>query len=168
VRSVPGALTSLPRLVTPRLTLVPQSLAAVRALVDGGDPGLPLGAGYPHADSLDVLRLAALGGAAGGPGGWFVVLAGTGEVIGDCGPKGPADPEGGLEIGYGLASPYRGQGYGGEAVGAMVEWLRTVPGVREVTAEVAVGNTASRRLLERLGFAVERTEDGSWWLHLPA
>ena len=156
------------RLVTDRLTLVPQTVDAARALLAGGNAGLPLAQGYPHADSLDGLRLVVdharddeeLGG-------WFVILAETGELIGDCGTKGGPDERGWVEIGYGVAAAFRGRGYASEAVGAMVAWLGTQPGTRAVTAEVEVGNVASRRLLERLGFGLEDTVDGCWWLVLP-
>jgi [ribosomal protein S5]-alanine N-acetyltransferase len=154
-----------PRLVTERLELVPQSLAAVRALVEGREPGLPLAEGYPHTDTLDGMRLAAVHATDDAAlGGWFVVRLADGAVIGDLGTKGVVDERGRVEIGYGLSASFRGQGYGGEAVAALVSWLGTQPGVRAVTAEVEVGNEASRRLLERLGFAIEGTSEGSWWL----
>ncbi|MEP6760664.1 MAG: GNAT family protein [Sporichthyaceae bacterium] len=157
-----------PRLVTDRLELVPQSLAAVRALVEGREPGMPLAEGYPHADSLDGMRIAAAHADEDADmGGWFIVRVADGAVIGDLGTKGGVDERGRVEIGYGLSSNFRRQGYGGEAVGALVAWLGTQPGVRAVTAEVEVGNDASRRLLERLGFVVEDTADGSWWLSQP-
>ena len=142
-----------PTLRTERLVLVPQTLAAARALLAGEDPGLPLTAGYPHADSLDALRMQV---EHGGPddGGWFVTLASDGRVVGDCGTFGPADDDGRVEIGYGLAAPSRGQGIGTEAVRALVDWLVGQPGVRVVTASVEVGNDPSRRLLERLGFTL--------------
>ena len=154
-----------PRLVTERLELVPQSLAAVRALVEGRAPGLPLAAGYPHADTLDGMRIAAAHATEDAAlGGWFIVRAADGAVIGDLGTKGVGDERGRVEIGYGLSASFRRQGYAGEAVAALVSWLGTQPGVRAVTAEVEVGNDASRRLLERLGFLLEDTSEGSWWL----
>jgi ribosomal-protein-alanine N-acetyltransferase len=160
-----SVLPERPRLVTDRLELVPQSLAAVRALVEGREPGLLLAEGYPHAATLDRMRIvaahvtedAALGG-------WFILRVADGAVIGDLGTKGAVDERGRVEIGYGLSASFRRQGYAGEAVAALVEWLGTQPGVRAVTAEVEIGNDASRRLLERQGFVVEDTSDGSWWL----
>ena len=145
----------------------------MRALVEGRDPGFPLGEGYWHADTLDGLRLGALHNPAqhtgddGEAGGWFIVLAETGAAIGDCGTKGRVDGRGRVEIGYGLAGPFHGRGYGGEAVAALVGWLLEDSQVRAVTAEVEVGNVASRRLLERLGFSLEDTDGGSWWLTMP-
>ena len=148
---------------------MPQTLPAVHALVDGTDPGLPLAEGYPHADTLDGLRLAAAHASDDNAlGGWFIVRAEDGAVIGDCGTKGVVDERGRIEIGYGLSASVRGLGYGGEAVAALVSWLLEQPEVRAVTAEVEVGNVASRRLLERLGFALEGTSGSSWWFALPA
>ena len=165
MQGVAGAPPQRPRLVTARLELVPQSLAAVRALVEGEEPGLPLADGYPHADTLDGLRIAADHAADGSEvGGWFIVRVEDGTVIGDCGTKGWVDDRGRVEIGYGLSASFRRRGYGSEAVAAMVTWLGAQPGVRAVTAEVEVGNEGSRRLLEGLGFVVEDTADGSWWL----
>ena len=160
-----SVLPERPRLVTDRLELVPQSLAAVRALVEGREPGLPLAEGYPHADTLDGMRIAAAhAGEDAALGGWFIVRVADGAVIGDLGTKGGVDERGRVEIGYGLSVNFRRQGYAGEAVAALVTWLGAQPGVRAVTAEVEIGNDASRRLLERLGFVVEDTSEGSWWL----
>jgi RimJ/RimL family protein N-acetyltransferase len=155
--------TTRPRLVTERLVLVPQSQAAARAMLAGEDAGLPFGPGYPHADSLDAVRMHV---EHGGPddGGWFVTLAEDGRVVGDCGTFGPPDDDGRVEIGYGLAAPFRGRGFGGEAVGALVGWLVTLPEVRVVTASVEVGNEPSRRLLARLGFDLVDESDGHWRL----
>ncbi len=163
-------MTARPRLESTHLVLVPQTLAAARALLAGEDPGLPLAEGYPHADTFDALRMVV---EHGGPddGGWFVLLrddSGDGRVVGDLGTVGPPDDEGVVEIGYGLAAPYRGRGIGTEAVGTFVDWLVTVPGVRRVVARVEVGNEASRRLLARIGFGLTGEADGHWTLERPA
>ena len=156
-----------PTLRTDRLVLVPQTIDQARALLAGDDPGLELAPGYPHADTLDGLGIWV---EHGGPddGGWFVTLAEDGRVVGDCGTHGPADSEGRLEIGYGLAAPSRGRGLGTEAVRAMADWLAGQPGVRVLTADVEVGNEPSRRLLERLGFTVTGTHEGHWQLERAA
>jgi RimJ/RimL family protein N-acetyltransferase len=152
-----------PTLRAERVVLVPQTIDQAQALLEGRDAGLDLGPGYPHADTGDALRMWV---EHGGPddGGWFVTLADDGRVIGDCGTAGPPDDEGRQEIGYGLAAPFRGQGLGTEAVRVMADWLATLPEVRALTADVEVGNQASRRLLERLGFTVVGERDGYWQL----
>ncbi|MHB1931224.1 MAG: GNAT family N-acetyltransferase, partial [Acidimicrobiales bacterium] len=78
------------------------------------------------------------------PPGWMITL--KGKVIGDCGTKGRADAAGMVEIGYGLAVPFRGQGYGTEAVGAMAEWLLGQSGTVTVRACTLAENAASRRV----------------------
>lgn len=156
-----------PTLRTERLVLVPQTLTAARAMLAGKDAGLPFAPGYPHADSLDAVRMTV---EHGGPddGGWFVTLAEDGRVVGDCGTFGPPDDDGRVEIGYGLAAPSRGQGIGTEAVRALVEHLVTQPGVRVVTGSVEVGNEPSRRLLVALGFTLVGEADRHWQLERPA
>ena len=63
------------------------------------------------------------------------------------------DAAGSVEIGYGLAAPSRGQGYGSEAVAAVTEWLLSQPEVRQVQAHTLTSNAPSRRVLEKAGFA---------------
>ena len=136
------------------------------ALLEGRDCGLPLAEGYPHADTFDGLRMSLEHGGAdwSQQGGWFVTLAEDGRVIGDCGTHGWVDADGRVEIGYGLAAPWRGRGFGTEAVRALVDWVAAQPDVRVVEASVAVGNEASRRLLVRLGFTLVDTADRHWHL----
>lgn len=148
---------------TERLVLVPQTRAAAAALLDGRDCGLPLADGYPHADTVDGLRMFVEHGG-DDDGGWFATLADDGRVVGDCGTLGWADDSGRVEIGYGLAAPYRGAGLGAEMVGALAGWVAAQPGVRVVTASVEVGNEPSRRLLDRLGFGLVAERDGHWQL----
>lgn len=136
----------------PDLALVPVDADDIDRVLAGELPTLPdsslplvAGRGWPHADSADGLAFARHGGRA-----WLVVAAGC--VVGELGTKGPPDDSGSVEIGYGLAGSHRGRGLGTAAVGLLVEALRTDPAVRAVEAEVARPNTASHRLLTRLGF----------------
>lgn len=150
------------RLVTHRLVLEPIAPEVAAAVVRGDLSGLRVGEGWPHADTVDGLGMAVRSGHAPG---WFVTLAG--EIIGDCGTHGPPDEAGDVEIGYGLAAPYRGRGYGSELVIAASRWLLGRPGVRRVVArEVLADNVPSRRALERAGFALEREEGGLVWYAL--
>src|SRR2546421_218532 len=84
--------------------------------------GLTAAGGWPHEDTADGLGMIVK---TGEPLSWLVVAGGA--VIGDCGlhggTHGPVDEAGRVEIGYGLAAPSRGQGYGSEGVGASTEWL---------------------------------------------
>jgi RimJ/RimL family protein N-acetyltransferase len=140
------------------VALVPCPVATARAVVAGDLTGLVAGRGWPHADTYDALRPYAEHGSDDVPGPFLVVLD-SGEVVGDCGWYGPPGDTGEVEIGYGLAAPYRGRGIGTAAVTALVDWVTAQPGVRRVVAETGATNTASRRLLERLGFALAETGD---------
>jgi len=148
--------------------LLPQTLAQARALLEGEDPGLPLAEGYPHADTADALRMFVEHGESDSDAGWFVTLADDGRVIGDCGTAGWIDADGQVEIGYGLAAPFRGRGYGTEAVRALADWVAAQEGVRVVIADVEVGNEPSRRLLVSLGFSLTGESDGHFHLARPA
>lgn len=143
-------------IVTPRLTLEPVPESTARAVLVGDLSGLEVGEGWPHADTLDGLAM----GLQGDPGaGWFVVLDGV--IIGDCGTHGEPDEAGDIELGYGLAAPYRGRGYGTEVVIAVSGWLLERPEVRRVVArDVLKDNLPSRRAVERAGFELESAGEG--------
>lgn len=146
------------RIETDRLVLVPVEPATAYAVL-AGDParaGLRAGAGWPHRDTMDGLRLSAEAGLGDPPPAWFVTL--DGAVVGDCGVHGGVDPDGRAEIGYGLAAPYRGRGLGGEVVRGLTAWLVAQPGVTGATAETTLENLPSRRALERAGYVVDSTD----------
>jgi ribosomal-protein-alanine N-acetyltransferase len=149
---------------TPRLALEPLSLTTARAILSAQVADLRPGAGWPTADTRNALAPAATAEATAGVDlGWLVRHRETGQVIGDCGWKGGPDETGTAEIGYGLAAPWRGQGYGSEAVAALVDWALARPACRRLVAEVLADNLPSRRLLERLGFALARVDGPYVW-----
>ena len=126
--------------------------ASREALLSGDLGDRDAAPGWPHEDSAPALGFLDSGG-------WtFLVIDDDGRVAGECGTKAPPDAGGVVEIGYGLAAPSRGRGLGGAAVRALVEWLAAREDVRHVEAEVHVGNVASWRILERLGFAATGDE----------
>jgi RimJ/RimL family protein N-acetyltransferase len=152
-----GALTAISRpalfrsaetIVSERLVLRPLTAAEAARIATGDISGWTAGDGWPHDDTRDGLALVASGAL-----GWLVTLDGV--VIGDCGTTGPVGADGAVEIGYGLAGPYRGRGYGGEMVRELSHWLLRQPGVRDVVATVDAGNTPSRRALHRAGFRAQ-------------
>lgn len=152
-----------PAAPTRRIELVALDRSTAHALVAGDASALRTARGWPHEDTL-----VAVGAALAREDGelpWLVVRRDTGEVIGECGVKGPPDAQGQVEIGYGLAGRARGQGYGGEAVAALVDLLRHRPDVHLVLAEIEHGNEPSRRVVERLGFqCVRRSAECGYWL----
>ena len=136
------------------MALVPVPPAVAVAVVAGeaadlAPLGLRAGPGWPHDDTVDAVR--EIAETPDPPAGTWLVCV-DGQVVGDCGWRGPADAQGAVEIGYGLAAPSRRQGIGTEAVAMLAAWAERQPGVRLVTAEVLPGNEPSLRLLTRLGF----------------
>jgi len=84
-----------------------------------------------------------------------------GERVGNLSFKG-VSAEGVTELGYGIEEGHRGKGYATEAVKAMAAWAFGHPEIRAVEAETEAGNGASRRVLEKCGFAAtgETGEEG--------
>lgn len=141
-------------LQTARLHLEPVPAEIARAIVAGDLSGLVVAEGWPHDDTADGLATTI---ESGYPASWLIRADGV--VIGDCGIHGPVDAAGCVEIGYGLAAPYRGQGYGSEVVAAITEWLLSLPDVREICAHTVIGNTPSRRVLEKAGFQLAGADE---------
>jgi RimJ/RimL family protein N-acetyltransferase len=136
-------------ITTERLRLVPFDEHTAQAVLAGNLDAINAGEGWPHEGTINGLTMA---NRRGEPPGWMVTLDDT--VIGDCGTHGGADETGVIEIGYGLAEPFRGQTYGTELVGAMTEWLLAQPGIHAVRAGTLADNVASRRALEKNGFSL--------------
>lgn len=86
-----------------------------------------------------------------------------GELIGDL-YVGLDEHSGIADIGYTLRTEHQGKGYAGEATAAVVDDLIGRLGVHRVVAELSTDNTASARLLERLGMTFESlTRRSFWW-----
>lgn len=86
---------------------------------------------------------------------WYQVAIDLGgRMIGDVGVHRSAD---GREatIGYTLAPEHRGLGYATEAVAAVIDHL-FAEGTERINASIDPANTASARLLDRLGFRLVR------------
>jgi len=68
--------------------------------------------------------------------------------------------DGSALIAYVLGSAWWGKGLASQAVVAMVDELRTQYGVTQLEAVLKQSNLPSKRLLERLGFALAVAQDG--------
>ncbi len=114
---------------------------------------------YPHEDAA---RLAAAMSVAElfRPGAWTQLAVErrlTPGLIGDLGVRVetrlPA-----AELGFTFARSVWHNGYATEATVAVVDHLLTQRGFAQVTASTLTGNRPAQRLLERVGFVVQRTE----------
>jgi RimJ/RimL family protein N-acetyltransferase len=92
------------------------------------------------------------------PGQWTnlaVELADSGEVVGDVGIGWVSDVHRQDDVGYSFLPEHHGHGYATEAAAAMVELAFTNLGAHRVTGRLDARNTASARVLERLGMRRE-------------
>ena len=136
--------------------------AAAAALPDGRETaerllGAALSEDWPSADLLDVLpRLAA----AVPFGAWVIVERESATVVGDVGFLGGPGADRTVEIGYSVIPGRRGRGYAAEAVRALVDWALEESRVDAVVAGCEPENSASIRVLERVGFVRTGELDG--------
>lgn len=77
-----------------------------------------------------------------------------GAIVGSCTARLDAT-DGNAEIGYWVDARVEGTGVAAESIGALVDHVFARGDTFRVQARTAVGNTRSRALLERLGFALE-------------
>lgn len=141
---------------TARLDLVLLAPADARALARGvNHNGNPWAAGYPLASSLlraeMTLAAAAQKRPLGAFGTYQLIRRADGHVIGDVGFMGPPDATGAVSVGCAITEDARGQGYGTEAMSAVLSWAQGQTGLTCVLADTTRSNIASQRLLERVG-----------------
>ena len=156
----------MPTLETARLVLLPLSRAVLERRSEDGSftlalpwPGeeAPQDVHFPAewpGDPLPLfpLWLAALIGDEK-EGSFVAVTREDRTAVGLLGSKGSVSVGGELEIGYGFIPGAWNQGYATEAVHALTVHLLEQPRVQTVTAQTALGNRASERVLEKIGFA---------------
>ncbi len=127
---------------------------------------------FIEAQTVDVLKMAyteMLNGCLSNPDQWewyaiWMIELKNGTHIGELCFKG-LSANGVAEIGYGISEEYQNNGYATEAVKAVLEWAFAHPKVAAVEAETDSENTASKRVLEKCGFALNGVigEEGPRW-----
>lgn len=88
-----------------------------------------------------------------------VTLDSDPRVIGSVIFHGGPDHRGAVEVAYGIEEESQRQGFGHEAVHAAVLWAFGEPNVHIVRASTFTWHSASRRILEKIGFRVVGTAD---------
>ena len=147
-----------PPIATSRLVLEPVGREQVEAFLAGDFRSVRRGDGWPRDSTEEGLPPWQLSLKHDVEVTWLVTLDGV--AIGDCFTHGGADDAGDIEIGYGIAAPYRGNGYGTELVAGIAGWLILHASIERVVARnVDARNAPSRRALERAGFVLE-DDDG--------
>jgi len=95
---------------------------------------------------------------------WLVVVTGEAFGAGLAGFKGMPDPDGEVEISYGIDPAFRGQGYTTEAVQTLIAWAFGAPACHAVSASVNKDNVASIRVLAKAGLRIhQETTDTLYW-----
>jgi len=167
---------------TPRLTLLAYKPGQLLALIEQPDQFEEIAALTP-ADGLrgfyvsgevspqwlESLRHVAQQG--GGPNPWrhgfFIIEKASGEIVGGAGFKGEPDPDGVVEIAYGVVPSREGRGYATEAARALIHFACSEPRVRTIRAHTLPLPNASTRVLTKCGFVhigpVVDPEDGPVW-----
>ena len=158
----------IPVLTTERLVLRPFTLDDLAALTPiHADPSFwwyPLRGAMSEEDTREFLvRVIGRYGSDG-----FGVEAledrASGELIGWAGLAVPHFlPEilPAVEVGWRLAEPCRGRGLASEVGAAAVRWGFAEGGLERIVSIYEPENTASGRVMERLGFTLERTTSGT-------
>jgi ribosomal-protein-alanine N-acetyltransferase len=83
---------------------------------------------------------------------WLVVISEEEFGAGLVGFKGYPNPDGEVEIGYGIDPSYQSRGYTTEVVRALIVWAFEHPICQAVLADTQKSNLASQRVLEKAGF----------------
>ncbi|MEQ8704250.1 MAG: GNAT family N-acetyltransferase [Phaeodactylibacter sp.] len=86
---------------------------------------------------------------------YTLVRKSDGTKIGSCGLYDRAGLEG-VDLGFALLPAFEGQGYAAEAARRLINAAFREIGLPEISAITIEPNTASRKLLERLGFRFEK------------
>ena len=145
---------------TPRLHLRPWCEADATALFKlARDPRIGMLCGWKPFERIDDAH-EALSTVLAAPDSYAVTLASTGELVGSIALRIDTDsPEAAIaDIGYWIGAPYWGNGYATEAGNAIIERAREL-GVSTIVLKYFDGNSASRRVSEKLGFAWRSREE---------
>lgn len=92
---------------------------------------------------------------------WAIVLADEEKMIGTCGFTRFHLVNNSAEIGYVINPQYRGRGIAVEAAEAVLEYGFNTLGLNRIEARYMKGNTASRRVMEKLGMTFEGINRGA-------
>ena len=153
---------STTKIITTNLELVHQTPEEIRAQIDGMTPAEKA---ELSADWLSRIESAT----SSDPWvhGFTLRHRGSDAVVGSCGFKGPPTSDGVVEIAYGIAPEYQGNGYATEAAHALVSHALSNSDVRLVRAHTLPEPNASTRVLTKCGFhrigEVMDPDDGLVW-----
>jgi RimJ/RimL family protein N-acetyltransferase len=162
-----------PTIETPRLLLRPMRAEDVDALLEiFSDPKVMASFGGALFDREQMARWTERNldhQARYGYGLFSVIFKAGGLLIGDCGLE-HTDIEGApeTELGYDFRSDYWGRGLATEAAAAVRDYAFQTLGLPRLVSLIRQGNTASRRVAERVGMRLSdeiRRYDQAYWVY---
>jgi RimJ/RimL family protein N-acetyltransferase len=80
---------------------------------------------------------------------WIAISKEKNRIIGELCMMGEPNADGEVELGYGIYSEFRNNGYMTEFLGGIVEWLKNQPGIQSILAKTEKSNISSYRVLEK-------------------
>lgn len=84
-----------------------------------------------------------------------VVERASGTTVGDIGLEWLSERDRTAEIGFVFDPRHQGKGFATEAAGALIDWAFTSAGIHRVIGRTESRNSASARVLEKLGMRLE-------------
>ncbi len=137
-------------LKTARLTLTPPTEADAPFVLELlNDPGWIANIGDRGVRTLHDARAYIADRFSKSP--WFVVRRQDGEPMGMCGIVVGREGLDSPDIGYAFLARHAGHGYATEAAEFVLAYARETMGLAKVAAITAPANTASQRVLEKIG-----------------
>lgn len=89
---------------------------------------------------------------------WIIVTKDNQEIVGGIGFLGDPDSDGAIEIGFATNPSHLRKGYCFEAALKLLDWASSQDEIKMINARCEQGNTASRNVLEKLGFQLDRSD----------
>lgn len=153
-------------IATARLTLRPFTVAIIDALLGGERERLEALAGgrFPEPleppplmeDALPFMREQMVADPEAWPA-WFAIERERGLVVCAGGAGFGGGEDGVAFLGYSVYPAFEGRGFATEFASALIEWVRTQPGVKALEATIPPWNAGSVRVAEKLGMRVAGT-----------
>ncbi|MDF2663997.1 MAG: acetyltransferase [Paenibacillus sp.] len=90
---------------------------------------------------------------------WIIAAKESREIVGGIGFIGDPDPDGSIEIGFAINESHQRKGYCHEAAQALINWAWNQASVASIVARCEPDNIASKRVLEKLGFQMDHSDE---------
>ena len=165
----------LKNILTDRLILIPVTFEITNSLLDGSSNeieklGIKTDEQWPTKDTMDILPIVNKSLEKDRiPTGfefWIIVKKDTMQVVGDIGFHGKPNEKSEVEVGFGLVEHERRNGFGFEALKAIINWAISQDSVKIIKADCLINNTPSARILEKVGMKEFNRDQNLIYLYL--